>query len=82
MKHGSAKHAAKFNMSNYEIINLHQQNGRTVGGVCIFIRKFVDFKERKNLSISNNDSEILLSNLLTKQKISFSVQFIGHPILV
>ena len=69
-------------MSNYEIINLHQQNGRTGGGVCIFIRKSVDFKERKNLSISNNDSEILLSNLLTKQKISFSVQFIGHPILV
>ena len=69
-------------MSNYEIINLHQQNDRTGGGVCIFIRKSVDFKERKNLSISNNDSEILLSNLLTKQKISFSVKFIGHPILV
>ena len=29
------------------------------GGVCVFIHESIDFKERKDLSISKNDSEIL-----------------------
>ena len=78
-----AKHAASLNLSNnYQMVNLHQQNGWEGGGACVFIHESIDFKERKDLSISKNDSEVLLSKLLTKQKISFLVQFIGHPILV
>ena len=50
------------------MINLHQQNGRTRGGVLIFIDKSVDFKERKDLHNSNNDSEILSIEFPNKTK--------------
>ena len=38
--------------------NLHRQNNRAGGAVCI-IHELVGFKERKDLIISNNDSELL-----------------------
>ena len=41
------------------MINFHWQNDRAGGSACIFIHEWVDFKERKDLSISNNDSDIL-----------------------
>ena len=63
-----AKHAASFNLSNYQMINLHRQNGRAGGGVCIFIHESIDFKERKDLSISKNDSEILSIEITNKTK--------------
>ena len=56
--------------------------GRAGGGVCIFIHKSIDFEERKDLIISKNDSEILSIEVTNKTKISFLVQYIGHPILV
>ena len=40
------------------MISLHRQNSRAGGGICIFIQESIDFKERKDLSISENDSEI------------------------
>ena len=55
--------------------NLHRQNGRAGGSICIFIYESVDFKERKELT-SNNNSELL------PKQMSFLVQFIGYPILV
>ena len=73
-----AKHAANFILSNYQIINLHQQNGRIGRGVYIFIHESVDFKERKNLSSSNNDREILSIEITDKTKTSCLVQFIGQ----
>ena len=33
-----AKHAASFNLSNYQLISLHQHNSRAGGGVCIFVQ--------------------------------------------
>ena len=51
---------ASFNLSNYQMINLHQQT--TGGGVCIFIHYSINFKERRHFSISKNDSEILSRN--------------------
>ena len=65
--HG-AKHAASFNLSNYQMINLHQQNGWAGGGIYIFIHELIDFKERKDLSISKNDSEILSIEITNKTK--------------
>ena len=51
------------------MINLHQQNSRAGrGGVYIFIHESIDFKERKHLSISKNDSEILSIKITTKTK--------------
>ena len=46
-----AKHAASFRLSNYQMINLHRQNGRAEGGVCIFIHESIDFKESEIFSI-------------------------------
>ena len=63
-----AKHAASYSLSNYQIINLHRQNGRAGGGVCIFIHESIDFKGRKDLSISKNDSEILSIEITNKTK--------------
>ena len=50
------------------MINLHGQNGRTGGDVCIFIHESIDFKERKGLSTSKNDSEILSIKITNKTK--------------
>ena len=63
-----AKHAASLNLSNYQMINLHRQNDRTGGGVCVFIHESIDFKERKDFSISKNDSEILQIEVTNKTK--------------
>ena len=63
-----AKHAANFNLSNNQMINLHRKNGRAGGGVCIFIHESIDFKERKDLSISKNDSEIISIKITNKTK--------------
>ena len=52
-----AKHAARFNLSNYQMINLYQQNDWAEEGLYAFIHETIDFKERKGLSISKNDSE-------------------------
>ena len=49
-----AVYPASFSLSNYRTINLHRQNGRAGGGVCIFIHESIDFKERKDLSIYRN----------------------------
>ena len=72
------KHAASFILSNCEMVNLHRQNGRAGGSVCIFIHESIDIKEEKDLSISKNDIEILSIEILTKQETSFLVQSIGH----
>ena len=51
------------------MINLHQQNSQAGrGGVYIFIHESIDFKERKDLSISKNDSEILSIEITNKTK--------------
>ena len=50
------------------MIHLHRQNGRAGGGVCIFIHELIDIKERKDLSISKNDSEILSVEITNKTK--------------
>ena len=63
-----AKYEAIFNLSNHQIINLYRKNGGARGGVCIFIHELIDFKERKHLSISKNDSEILSIKITTKTK--------------
>lgn len=44
------------------------RNCRAGRGVCIFIHESVDFKKRKLLSISNNDSEILSIENTNKTK--------------
>ena len=51
------------------MISLHRQNSRAGGGICIFIQESIDFKERKDLSISENDSEILSIEITNKTKI-------------
>ena len=66
--HHDAKHAANFNLSNYQMINLHRQNGRAGGAASIFINESMDFKERKDLSISKNDSGILSIEITNKRK--------------
>ena len=63
-----AKHAVNFNLSNYRIINLHQQIGQAGGGLCIFIYELIYFKEIKDLSISKSDSEILSIKITNKTK--------------
>ena len=60
------------------MVNLHRQNGRAGGSVCIFIHESIDIKEEKDLTISKNDIEILSIEILTKQETSFLVQSIGH----
>ena len=50
------------------MINLNQQNSRAGRGVCVFIHELKDFKKRKDLSISNNDSEILSTKITNKTK--------------
>ena len=50
------------------MVNLHRQNGRAGGSVCIFIHESIDIKEEKDLSISKNDIEILSIEILTKQE--------------
>ena len=62
------KHAASFALSNYQMINLYQQNGRSEEGVCIFIHESLDFKERKDLNISKNYSEIGSIEITNKTK--------------
>ena len=76
-----AKHAASLNLSNYQMINLHRQNDRTGGGVCVFIYESIDFKERKDFIFLKMTVKYFKSKLLTKQKISFLVQFIDHSIV-
>ena len=50
------------------MINLHWQNGHAGGGVCIFIHESTYFMERKDLSISKSDSEILPIKITSKTK--------------
>ena len=50
------------------MINLHRQNGRAGGGICIYIHESIDFKERRDLSISKNGSEILSIEIANKTK--------------
>ena len=69
------KHAVNFNLSNYQMINLYRQNGRAGGGVKTL--KVLYRKVFLTMTVKH-----FLSELLTKQKISFLVQFIGHRILV
>ena len=47
---------------------MHWENGHAGEGVCIFIHESVDFKKRKDLSISNNDSEIPSIEVTNKTK--------------
>ena len=63
-----AKHAASFNLNNYQIINLYWQNDWVEGGLYVFIHESIDFKERKELSISKNDSEKLSIEITNKTK--------------
>ena len=63
-----AKHAASFNLSNYQMINLYRQIGRAGGGVCIFIHESIDFKERRGLINSKNDCEIRSNKITNKTK--------------
>ena len=58
------------------MINLHRQNGRAGGGVCIFTHESIDFKERKDLSISKNDSEILSIEITNQTKNILSSAYI------
>ena len=62
------KLAASFNLSNYLMINLHRQNVRAGGGVSLFIHKSIDFQERKDLTISKNDSETLSIEITNKTR--------------
>ena len=71
-----AKHAASLNLSNYQMINLHRQNGQAGGGACIFIQESIDFKERKDVSISKNDSEILSIEITNQTKNILSSAYI------
>ena len=48
------------------MINLHWQNGHARVDVCVFIHESKDFKERKDLSISENDSEITTIEINSK----------------
>ena len=50
------------------MINLHHLNGWAGGTVCIFIHESMYFKERKDLNISKNDSEILSIEITNKTK--------------
>ena len=50
------------------MINLHWQNVRAGGGVSLFIHKSIDFKERKDLAISKNDSETLSIEITNKTR--------------
>ena len=61
----NAKHAASFNLSNYQMINLQRQNGRAGGDVCIFIHESIDFKERKHLVFLKMTVKYFLSKLPT-----------------
>ena len=63
-----AKHAASFNLSNYQMINLYRQIGRAGGDVCIFIHESIDFKERRGLINSKNDCEIRSNEITNKTK--------------
>ena len=62
------KLAASFNLSNCLMINLHRQNVRAGGRVSLFIHKSIDFKERKDLTISKNDSETLSIEITNKTR--------------
>ena len=50
------------------MINLHRQNVRAGGRVSLFIHKSIDFKERKGLTISKNDSETLSIEITNKTR--------------
>ena len=50
------------------MINLHGQNGQAGGCVSVFIHESIKLKERKDLSISKNDSEILSIEITKKKK--------------
>ena len=50
------------------MINLHRQNVRAGGRVSLFIHKSIDFKERKDLTISKNDSETLSIEITNKTR--------------
>ena len=42
-----AKYAASLNLSNYQMINLHRQNRRAGGDVCVFIPESIDFEKKE-----------------------------------
>ena len=42
-----AKYVASFNLSNYQMINLHRQIRRAGGDVCIFISESIDFEKKE-----------------------------------
>ena len=50
------------------MINLHRQNVRAGGSVSLFIHKSIDFQERKDLTISKNDSETLSIEITNKTR--------------
>ena len=50
------------------MINLYQQNDWAEEGLYAFIHETIDFKERKGLSISKNDSEKLSIEITNKTK--------------
>ena len=62
------KLTASLNLSSYQMINLHRQNVRAGGGVSLFIHKLIDFKDRKDLIISKNDSETLSIEITNKAR--------------
>ena len=63
-----SKNAPNFNLTNYQMIHLNRNNGRIGGGVCIYIHESIAFKERKDLSISNNESEVLSIEIINTTK--------------
>ena len=60
------------------MINLNRQNVRSEGGICIFIHESTDFKERKDLSISKNNIEILSTKITNKTK-NIIISFVYRP---
>ena len=61
------------------MINLYRQIGRAGGGVCIFIHESIDFKERRELSNSKNDSEIRSNEITNKTKNIILSSVYGPP---
>ena len=61
----SKKSFSKFSLPGYKV--LHQARPhKKGGGLCIFVHESLNFKRKENLSVNDNDCEILTIELISK----------------
>lgn len=69
-----------YQLTGYKSIHFERKTGKKGGGICAFVHDSLSFKVREDLSVSNNDNEILFLEIENKRKKNGLLGVIYRPL--